>query len=72
MRNNNIYINQNNTVNIYEFFAYNKKDEYFTGNNQNYCNICKQLTNTIYTTRIFSSPNVLILILIEEKEIFIM
>ena len=41
----------------------NKKSEYFAGENQNYCNLCKQLCNSIYTSNIYSSPNVLILIL---------
>ena len=33
------------------------------GENRNYCNICKQLFNSIYITKIYSSPNVLVLIL---------
>ena len=63
MKFNNININQNNIVDLYECFAYNEKNEYFTGQNQNYCNICKQLSDAIYETKIFSSPNVLIIIL---------
>ena len=42
---------------------YNQKTELFTGENQNYCNNCKQLYDSMYTSKIFSSPNVLVLIL---------
>ena len=41
MRLNNINMKQNNVVNLYECFAYNEKDEFFTGANQNFCNLCK-------------------------------
>ena len=61
--NNFIQTNQNNIVTIYECFSFNQKTDYFTGQNQNYCNICKQLSDSIYTNKIFSSPNVLVLIL---------
>ena len=33
------------------------------GENRNYCNICKQLYDSLYTSRIYISPNVLVLIL---------
>jgi len=62
IQNNNIQIN-NNRVSIYECFYYNQKSESFSGDNKNYCNICKQLWDSIYTSKIFSSPNNLILIL---------
>ena len=42
---------------------YYQKAELFTGDNKNYCNICKQLNESLYTPTIFSSPNVLVLIL---------
>ena len=38
----NSYMNMNNCVNLYECFCYNQKSELFTGDNQNYCNICNQ------------------------------
>ena len=70
MRNNNmannfmfLNQNQNNRVNLYDCFLYNQKNEFFTGSNQNYCNICKQLSNSIYSSKIYISPNSLILIL---------
>ena len=52
----------NNRVSLYECFIYNQKTDYFTGQNQNYCNICKQLSDSMYTSKIFSSPNSLLLI----------
>ena len=60
---NNIQMNQNNRVNLYECFFYNQKTELFTGENRNYCNICKQLYDSLYTSKIFISPNILVLIL---------
>ena len=62
-RNNFMMNNNNNIVNIYDCFNYNQKTDYFTGENKNYCNICRQLYDSEYTSRIYSSPNVLILIL---------
>jgi len=62
MKNNNIQIN-NNRVSLYECFFYNQKSDYFTGDNRNYCNICKQLFDSIYSSKIFINPNILILIL---------
>ena len=60
--NNFVQIN-NNRVSIYECFFYNQNSEYFTGDNRNYCNLCKQTYDSLYTSRIYVSPNVLILIL---------
>ena len=60
---NNYILNNNNRVSLRECFIYNQNSEYFTGQNQNYCNICKQLFDSIYTSRIYVSPNVLVLIL---------
>jgi ubiquitin C-terminal hydrolase len=62
MKNNYIQIN-NNRVSIYDCFYYNQKTDYFTGENRNYCNICKQLSDALYTSKIFVSPNILVLIL---------
>ena len=63
-----IQMNNNNRVSLYECFYYNQKTETFTGQNQNYCNICKQLSDSLYTCRIFSSPNILVLILNRGKD----
>ena len=64
MQNNNfIQMSPNNRVTLHECFTYNQKTDYFTGQNQNYCNVCKQLSDSMYTCKIFSSPNNLVLIL---------
>ena len=62
---NNKFMNmyQNNRVSIYECFYYDQKTEHFTGDNRNYCNICKQTYDSNYTVKIFSSPIILVLIL---------
>ena len=61
--NNYINKNQNNIVSIYECFYYNQKTDLFTGDNKHFCINCKQLYDFSYTSTIFSSPKVLILIL---------
>ena len=62
MQNN--YTNYNNNiVDIYDCFRYYEKLDYFTGENQNYCNYCIQKCDSIYNTKIYVSPNVLVLIL---------
>ena len=53
----------NNCVSLYDCFQYNQKTELFTGQNRNYCNICKQLFDSYYTSKIYICPTVLILIL---------
>jgi len=62
-QNNNLYQNTNNCVSLNDCFQYNQKTELFTGENRNYCNICKQLFDSYYTSNIYISPSVLILIL---------
>ena len=64
--NNNYQFNNfqiNNCVSLYDCFYYNQKTELFTGQNRNYCNICKQLYDSYYTSKIYACPTVLILIL---------
>ena len=63
LKDNNILINANNNVTIYECFYYNQKSDLFTGENKNYCNICRQLWDSVYTSKIFVTPNILIIIL---------
>ena len=53
----------NNVVDLDECFDYNQKTDLFTGDNKNYCNVCKQTWESNYTSLIYSSPNVLVLIL---------
>ena len=62
MQNYNIQI-CNNRVSLYDCFFYNQKSELFSGDNRNYCNVCKQLYDSIYTSKIFISPTVLVIIL---------
>ena len=62
LKNNNIQIN-NSRVSLDDCFNYNQKREYFSGENRNYCNICKRLSDSKYKSKIYISPNVLILIL---------
>ena len=62
MQNYNIQI-CNNRVSLYDCFYYNQKSELFTGDNRNYCNVCKQLFDSIYTSKIFISPTALVIIL---------
>ena len=68
MKNNNNILFNNNIVSIYECFYYNQKSEFFTGDNKNYCNVCKQLFDSIYTTKLYIGPNVLVLILNRGKD----
>ena len=53
----------NNIVSLYDCFCYNQKFDKFTGENANYCNNCKQLYDSLYGTKIYVSPTVLVLIL---------
>ena len=39
------------------------KPDYLTGENKQYCNRCKTLSDALYSTSIYSTPNILILIL---------
>ena len=67
MKNNSLYNKNiqitNNEVSLYDCFFYNQKTDYFTGENRNYCNICNQLYDSMFTSKIFVSPNILIIIL---------
>ena len=60
---NKFYKTNDNIVSIKDCLLYNQKSELFSGENKNYCNICKQLCNSIYTSQIYISPNYLIIIL---------
>jgi len=63
MNNNMININPNNSVTLDDCFSYNQKTDLLTGENKNYCSKCKTLYDFKYTSKIYSSPNNLILIL---------
>ena len=45
------------------------KPDFLTGDNKQYCNRCHVLSDAYYTTHIYSSPNILILILNYDKGI---
>ena len=55
--------NFTNIISLYDCFCYYQKTDLFSGENRNYCNVCKQLFDSYYTTKIYTCPNVLILIL---------
>ena len=59
---NNININ-NDRVSLIDCFFYNQKTDKFTGENQNYCNICRKMADSDYTSKIYVSPNILVIIL---------
>ena len=50
-------------LNIEDCFIYNQKIELFSGENQMYCNNCKQLNNSSMCTCICTAPLILILVL---------
>jgi len=56
-------LDSNNIVNMNDCFNFYQKSDLFTGDNKNYCNICNQLFDSVYTTKIYSSPNYLIIII---------
>ena len=49
--------NKNKMVTMFECFNYLQKGSYLTGENKNYCNICTQLTESVYTSKIFMILN---------------
>ena len=51
------------SVTIYDCFEQFIQPAIMSGDNMMFCNHCQQLTNTSYTTKIFSTPKILILIL---------
>jgi len=53
----------NYVLNIEDCFLYNQKLEFFTGENQMYCNVCQASKDSSMQTRISAAPLVLILIL---------
>ena len=67
LKNNSFQMNgiqfNNNRVSLEECFFYFQKIDYFTGDNSNFCNLCRQLCDSMYSNKIFIGPNVLVLIL---------
>ena len=50
-------------LSLYQCFESFSKPEIFSGDNQQYCNSCNQMSNATYITSIYSTCNILILIL---------
>ena len=58
-----IQLLQNNQVNIFDCFEYYQKEENFVGENAMYCNNCRGQFPAVYATYIYSTPEILILVL---------
>jgi ubiquitin C-terminal hydrolase len=58
-----INIQNQNSVNIYNCFDYNQKLEYFTGENAMFCNKCQGQYPASYLTRLYTAPEILIIVL---------
>ena len=58
-----------NSVNIYDCFKHNQKIETFTGENAMYCNNCKGQFNSDFQSILYTSPEILIIILNRGKGI---
>ena len=56
-------VNRGPKLTLDQCFESYLKPDYLTGDNKQYCNKCGVLSDSIYSTFIFSSPNILILIL---------
>jgi ubiquitin C-terminal hydrolase len=70
MVNQQILMNNNiKEVNISECFDYDQKINYMSGQNQMYCNFCRNNTNSYMKTNLYTGPEVLILILNRGKGI---
>ena len=59
----------NNEVNIYDCFDYDRKISFMTGENAMYCNFCKKTANSQMFTVLTTGPEVLIIILNRGKGI---
>ena len=56
-------IQNQNSVNIYNCFEYNQKLEYFSGENAMFCNKCQGQYPASYLTRLYTAPEILIIVL---------
>ena len=66
----NLQIMQNtNSVTLVDCFDYNEKIDIFQGQNTMYCNICKAQLTSFYQTKLYTGPEILIIILDSGKEI---
>ena len=53
----------NNIVDLYDCFNYDKRPNFMMGENAMYCNYCKQTCNSSMTTYLTTGPEILIIIL---------
>ena len=60
---------KNNILNIYDCFNYNEKLEFLVGQNKIYCNNCRFQMPVNHQTKIYTIPDILILILNRGKGI---
>ena len=60
--------NQNN-LNIFDCFEYYQKQEILDGDNNMYCENCKNLFPATYSTYLYTTPSILILILKRGKRL---
>jgi len=56
-----------NIVTLEDCFNYNEKIDTFQGQNAMYCNLCKLQLTSYYQTKLFTGPEILILVLNREK-----
>ena len=66
---NNLNIQNNNIVNIYDCFNYDSKQNIMTGENSMYCNNCKLTCDFRMQTYLVTGPEILILLLNRGKGI---
>ena len=57
------------SVNIYDCFDYNQKIDFFIGENSMYCNNCKEQLPASYFTKLYTLPEILIIVLNRGKGI---
>ena len=62
-------IQNTNSVSMFDCFNYNEKVEYFTGENAMYCNKCKVQLPASYYTKLYTLPQILIIVLNRGKGI---
>ena len=62
-------IQNTNSVSISDCFNYNQKVDYFTGENAMYCNYCKVQLPASYYTKLYTLPQILIIVLNRGKGI---
>ena len=59
---------QNYVLNLIDCFKYYQKIDYFQGENQIYCNICKAMKNANYCNFLYSTPTILCIVLNRGKD----